>query len=192
MKKVLAISSVLLGVVFLAGCGQQPVSQTQPTTSAPVATQPPINQNQQIIQPTTGQVTQPDTTNLNNETASWKTYTNSKSGFEVKYPNTWKVSENDNQINLMPIGGQDVSLMFFVYNVPLNDAELLLPLFSVPGRNVDSRTDVNINGINWVKLIVEENQIAQLTYHNGKTYAAQYSIFENISPEIMSTLKFTK
>ena len=40
MKKVLAISSVLLGVVFLAGCGQQPVSQTQPTTPAPVAQTP--------------------------------------------------------------------------------------------------------------------------------------------------------
>jgi hypothetical protein len=43
MKKVLAISSVLLGVVFLAGCGQQPVSQTQPTTPAPVAQQPVAN-----------------------------------------------------------------------------------------------------------------------------------------------------
>jgi hypothetical protein len=40
MKKVLAISSVLLGVAFLAGCGQQPVSQTQPTTPAPVAQAP--------------------------------------------------------------------------------------------------------------------------------------------------------
>ncbi len=40
MKKVLAISSVLLGIVFLTGCGQQPVSQTQPTAPAPVATQP--------------------------------------------------------------------------------------------------------------------------------------------------------
>ncbi|MEI6588191.1 MAG: hypothetical protein WCO05_04565 [Candidatus Moraniibacteriota bacterium] len=40
MKKVLEISSVLLGVVFLAGCGQQPVSQTQPTTPAPIAQKP--------------------------------------------------------------------------------------------------------------------------------------------------------
>lgn len=40
MKKVLAISSMLLGVVFLAGCGQKPVSQTQPTTPAPVAQTP--------------------------------------------------------------------------------------------------------------------------------------------------------
>lgn len=44
MKKVLAISSVLLGVVFLAGCRQQPVNQTQPTTPAPVAKQPATNQ----------------------------------------------------------------------------------------------------------------------------------------------------
>ena len=44
MKKVLAISSVLLGVVFLAGCGQKQTSQTQPTTPAPVAQQPATNQ----------------------------------------------------------------------------------------------------------------------------------------------------
>lgn len=42
MKKVLAISSVLLGVVFLAGCGQQQTSQTQPTT--PATNQAPITQ----------------------------------------------------------------------------------------------------------------------------------------------------
>lgn len=44
MKKVLAVSSVLLGVVFLAGCGLQPVSQTQPTTPAPAAQTPATNQ----------------------------------------------------------------------------------------------------------------------------------------------------
>ena len=40
MKKVLAMSSVLLGVIFLAGCGQQPVSQIQPTTPDPVTQMP--------------------------------------------------------------------------------------------------------------------------------------------------------
>jgi len=39
MKKVLAISSALLGIVFLAGCGQ-----TQPTTPVPAAQQPTTNQ----------------------------------------------------------------------------------------------------------------------------------------------------
>ncbi len=56
MKKVLAISSVLLGVVFLAGCGQQPVSQTQPTTPAPVAKQPATNP-PVATQPTTATAT---------------------------------------------------------------------------------------------------------------------------------------
>jgi hypothetical protein len=36
MKKILVLSSVLIGVVFLAGCGQQPVNQNQPTTPDPV------------------------------------------------------------------------------------------------------------------------------------------------------------
>lgn len=40
MKKTLAISSVLVGVVFLAGCGQQQASQTQPTKSTPTDQQP--------------------------------------------------------------------------------------------------------------------------------------------------------
>lgn len=40
MKKVIALISVLLGVVFLTGCSLYPVSQTQPTAPAPVAQQP--------------------------------------------------------------------------------------------------------------------------------------------------------
>jgi uncharacterized protein (TIGR02145 family) len=44
MKKIITISSVLLGAVFLAGCGQKPVSQTQPETPASVAQDPTTNQ----------------------------------------------------------------------------------------------------------------------------------------------------
>lgn len=44
MKKTIAISSLLLGVVFLAGCGQKPVSQTQQTTPASVAQETTTNQ----------------------------------------------------------------------------------------------------------------------------------------------------
>jgi len=36
MKKIVTLSALSLGILFLAGCGQQPVSQTQPTTPAPV------------------------------------------------------------------------------------------------------------------------------------------------------------
>lgn len=47
MRKIVILSSLLLGVVFLAGCGQQPVSQTQPTTPTPVANQQAPQQNNQ-------------------------------------------------------------------------------------------------------------------------------------------------
>lgn len=75
MKKVLAICSVLLGVVFLAGCGQQPVSQTQPTMPVPVAQQP---------------IDQPVPTS---ETANWQIYTNTKSAFSISVPKEWTFKE---------------------------------------------------------------------------------------------------
>ncbi|MFH1030127.1 MAG: PsbP-related protein [bacterium] len=81
MKKVLGISSVLLGVVFLAGCGQQPVSQTQQTTPAP-ATQTPIT-NQPVA-------TQPASTD-----PTLATYTNAKYGFEFQYPKIWKTQSRE-------------------------------------------------------------------------------------------------
>ncbi len=178
MKKIIALGVLSLGIVFLAGCGQQPVDQNQPTTPDPVVQTP--------TQPVATQPTSVD------ETATWQTYTNTKLGFEVKYPTTWKVSESDSRINFMEKNGQDVSLSFFVYNKTISESEALLPIFSVPGRKINSRTNVVVNNIDWIKLVVEENQIAQLTYKDGKTYAAQYSTFENISPKIISTFKFTK
>ncbi|MEI7426248.1 MAG: hypothetical protein WCK16_05010 [Candidatus Moraniibacteriota bacterium] len=39
MKKIVTLGALSLGILFLAGCGQQPVSQTQLTTPAPVAQQ---------------------------------------------------------------------------------------------------------------------------------------------------------
>jgi hypothetical protein len=81
MKKVLAISSVLLGVVFLAGCGQQPVSQIQPTTTAPVAQQP-----------TTKQLPQ--------------TYQNEEYGFQLTFTDVWKdyqtkvTKNNDSSVDI--------------------------------------------------------------------------------------------
>jgi len=80
MKKVLAISSVLLGVVFLAGCGQQPVSQTQPTTPAPVAQTP----------------TQPVATQQSTDstTVSKNLFTNPNGKYSFELPSAWKVAIN--------------------------------------------------------------------------------------------------
>lgn len=77
MKKVLAVSSILLGVVFLAGCGRRQTSQTQPTTLAPV-TQWPANNQPVASQPAPA-------------TSALATYTNVKWGFEVGYPTGYEV-----------------------------------------------------------------------------------------------------
>ena len=157
-----------------------------------------VKKSEPIVQQTTPTPTKTNTpvsptpTPNPNLRANWKTYTNSQYGFEVKYPDTWKVSETAASVNFMLAkNAQDVYLSFFVYNEPISEAEAQLPLFSVPGRKIDSRTNVTINGIAWVKLVVEKNSIALLTYSNGKTYAAQYSTFENVSPQVLSTFKFT-
>ncbi|MDQ1283737.1 MAG: hypothetical protein QG620_85 [Patescibacteria group bacterium] len=83
MKKLLAMSSVLLGVVFLAGCGQQQTSQTQSATPAPVAQQPATTQ---------PPATQPgQTNNVTSVPSDWKTYSDQKYAYQFQYPNDWNL-----------------------------------------------------------------------------------------------------
>jgi hypothetical protein len=73
MKKIATLSVLSLGILFLAGCGKQPVSQTQPIALAPVVQTPA----QQLATPPIDEV------------ASWKMYTNPTFGYSIKYPATW-------------------------------------------------------------------------------------------------------
>jgi len=99
MKKNLALSALLLGVVFLSGCGQQPTSQIQPAT-------PPSPTIAQPAQPVTNQKDQAEQNNVqqnqvrtpvnmavhSHDTSKWLTYTNTKYGYSFKYPNTgWQL-----------------------------------------------------------------------------------------------------
>mgnify|MGYP000445216345 CR=1 FL=1 len=77
---------MLFGVVFLAGCGQQPVSQTQPTTPAP-ATQTPT---QLVATQTTTLATQPAS-----KTSLMQKYQNEKYRYSVNYPNGWFLYASD-------------------------------------------------------------------------------------------------
>jgi hypothetical protein len=132
------------------------------------------------------------TPSSNSTTINWKIYESDTDGFEIKYPTDWKTGNSDGSVYFMPMNGQDVAMSLHVFAKPTDEAEKLMPVFSVPGRTVDSRTHAIINGIDWTTLVVDKYQIIQLTYHEGKTYGAQYSTFENISPAILSTFKFIR
>jgi hypothetical protein len=73
MQKMFKTSAVLLGIIFLAGCGKQQVSQTQPIVPIASVNQPATNQ-------------------------EWQVYKNEKFGFELRYPQNWKIIENKNYI----------------------------------------------------------------------------------------------
>ena len=97
MKKIITLSSLLLGVVFLAGCGQQSVSQTQLTTPAPIA--------QKSTQPIGG-------VNLAN------TFTDETIGFEIKYPIDWiggkKIEDKENKLSSVLFGTEDASATVYI------------------------------------------------------------------------------
>ncbi len=101
MKKVLTISSVLLGVVFLAGCGQQPVSQTQPITPAPVEQTPVVNQ-PVATQPNASSIVVP---------ADWKVYQNTKYKYAFRYPTNFNLSAKADSQDASIISKEDSNLI---------------------------------------------------------------------------------
>jgi hypothetical protein len=121
MKKVLAISSVLLGVVFLAGCGQQPVSQTQPTTLAPLGQQSTANK------PIT---TQPTPTAPVKEAI----YTNTQYGFQFTLPEGW---DNYKPIINEVTGNKNVVAYVYIY-LPTDDNTWI--------GDIDPRTGASLKG----------------------------------------------
>jgi len=105
MKKAIAITSTILGIILLAGCSQQPASQSQSATpvvaqqpTQPVVSKPanetttqPASQSQSATPAVAQQPTQPVVSKPANETTTWQTY-NSISGISFKYPKNWKCS----------------------------------------------------------------------------------------------------
>ena len=177
MKKVITISSVLLGVVFLAGCGQQPVSQTQPTTPAPVAQTP--TQPAPVISIT-------------------KTYANAKYGFEFSYPNEFEVKEQSNSEEVGPGGavfslniGDNISVVVAKIEKGLRNGTD--PLAEPNGMDPVSKKDTMIAGLNG--RIYNDGEV-YVVAKNGYQYYLQ--IFDTKKPgkdtltKIVATFKFTK
>ncbi|MFA6537411.1 MAG: hypothetical protein WCT18_03345 [Patescibacteria group bacterium] len=102
MKKLSTLSTVLFGIFFLAGCGQQQINLNQPTTPLPIVQQP-IDQSQEIV------------------------YTNSKYQFSLNLPDAWigyKVTEPGDGGTIcfsIPTSGTQPFCIFQLYLLPENE-----------------------------------------------------------------------
>lgn len=86
MRKIIILSSLLLGTTLLTGCGKKQARQNQPTE--PVITNPAQN-NTGVVPPGT-QLSQPSVD------TSWETYINKTAGYQLTFPDTWKGYRADN------------------------------------------------------------------------------------------------
>lgn len=77
--------------------------------SEPVAQQPTPASTQTTIP---AKIPVSSTPTPRDETANWKTYTNAKYGFSLKYPSDWKIFENNNA-NAQDAGLLDVSNIYY-------------------------------------------------------------------------------
>jgi outer membrane lipoprotein-sorting protein len=198
MKKVLAISSILLGVVFLSGCGQKPIDQIQvpkanPVTQEPVDTQTDTNK----PAPTAPVVTPPVSTS--------KVYSSQKYGFEFKYPKEFVVTSASNANNVIISNSDDGR---WIYNVRIenNANNLNLEDIALPPLATDTNTKITyitIDGIAAKRysindttgdsdyghagvILIVGNNI--LTINGDDSTAANKAGFE----ALFSTFKFTK
>ncbi|MCX6752265.1 MAG: hypothetical protein NTZ87_02075 [Candidatus Nomurabacteria bacterium] len=137
---------------------------------------------------------------LEAETANWKTYTNTKYGFEVKYPVDWRTEETKTRYGstIFSLALVSPETDDFIKKVPGTDASTFDVDFMIYPLNYRSngvRSQVVFNGINAEK-VVSESELGthSIIYLDGKNYT--YGIY-NISPrnieendQILSTFKF--
>ena len=180
MKKVITISSVLLGIVFLAGCGQQPVSQMQPRSTTLTA----------------------------DEVVSWQTYSNLKLGFEFKYPKDWKIVENENWINFQSAEATKWELenknnckKGVNCDTEFPPFDLILKYPTVQefkkeiGNDSTGEEKVSIGGLDYIKYQIFGSMVASDNYRiekNNRIYNFEIIGNEEISKKIIESFKFTK
>jgi len=101
MKKVIILSSILLGAAFLgAGCTQQLTDKLQSVL--------PTSVTNQLSQPATNQTPDDGSATVIDDNGTLKTYQNKEYGFEFKYPKEWKTQST----NLMASLGEKSRIEF--------------------------------------------------------------------------------
>lgn len=128
----------------------------------------------------------------------WPRYQNLKLNFELAYPLGWtqKIfeirAEAPNELlsfSLRQNGANDISATFHVFKGPLKEIERQLPVFSVPGRIVDSRITYTRGNLTWTEIWIA-NQVLYITEKDDKTYALQTSPYVAEIPSILKTFRF--
>ena len=102
---------------------------------------------------------------IKNETADWKTYTNSKYGFELRYPSDWSLKELYNALWFENKNGkQVVQMMFWLRDIDNNTLENYIKL-SAGKENSRSGEDVpkSINNIYFEKIINTEETLGYIS-----------------------------
>lgn len=147
------------------------------------------------------------------ETANWKTYENTKYGYQLKYPPTWQLQDNsDSDNNYISFYPPQVNLALNDPGVPSIDLQVTSrPLSSYPTENLtqggipmitDWKT-VSVNGINGIYYQVHQcapqcYATTALPINQQKTIGlsistvAQDQGYTNIYNQILSTFKFAQ
>lgn len=190
MNKTITLGALALGVVFLAGCGQQQASQVTPSTPNPTVQQPQVAANDNV-QATTQSAPKTD------ETANWKTYTNSKFGFEIKYPSNWKISteRSDAGSVVWDIPGGAGTESREAVNFEANSKKLTLNQVKseiIPDKSaIAKETQVSVGGEKALKIDTTEFGISHIIFlHNGNIYDIETQ--GGIIDKMLATFNFAK
>jgi len=181
MKKIVTLGSLLLGVVFLAGCGQQQVSQTQSTTPAPVAQQPGTNQ-------------QPAASVTNIVNSDMKIYQNQQYGFEFQYPKAWTIDQERTTANevVFNVGNPESrEAIAFVKNDKKLTLEQLKATKVPDAKIIEKQSEMTIGGEKALVISTTEFGTTYIIFNHGVNTFTVTTGGKMIDEKILSTIKFT-
>ena len=95
MTSYIKLSILFLGVLFLAGCGQEQTNQTQSTTQVAPATQQQVNQPQKDANIPNQQTNSKNEQPKISEDKEWGTYYNQNIGIKFLYPDFFENTEEN-------------------------------------------------------------------------------------------------